>query len=250
MKPFHRAVTARRTHSDEVSMTTDDVGLASDERPVRLVRKEVVGAGIGVGVADTREGLSAIRRPGCAAAIWRRQPQPSFQAWVDGLDPQALPHGRVTSRPEALRPAVLALCENCGTPDGAMRQCLIDDIAELATLFASLVGTALVKMRLEAVASNACSKFHIDAVTARLICTYRGTGTQYGIITEGDAPRRIFTVPTGAPVILRGTLWPQSPRSGVLHRSPPIEGTGERRLVLVLDPATDPDHRGQATDTQ
>lgn len=48
-------------------------------------------------------------------------------------------------------------------------------------------------------------------------------------------------MPTGAPIPLRGTLWPEGPRSGLLHRLPPIEGTGETRLVLVLDPVDDPE---------
>ncbi|MEM7671620.1 MAG: DUF1826 domain-containing protein, partial [Pseudomonadota bacterium] len=77
-------------------------------------------------------------------------------------------------------------------------------------------------------------------VTARLVCTYRGTGTQYGISPDGRDPQRVFTVPTGAPICLRGTEWPDDQTSGLLHRSPPIEGTGETRLVLVLDPIVDP----------
>ncbi len=36
-------------------------------------------------------------------------------------------------------------------------------------------------------------------------------------------------------------LWPEQPASGLLHRSPPIEGTGETRLVLVLDGVMDLD---------
>jgi G3E family GTPase len=48
------------------------------------------------------------------------------------------------------------------------------------------------------------------------------------------------TAPTGSPIMLRGTLWPQQPNKSVLHHSPPIEGTGETRLVLVLDPIFDP----------
>lgn len=98
-----------------------------------------------------------------------------------------------------------------------------------------------VRLRLSRVTANACSKFHIDAITARLVCTYRGTGTQYGISHDGGGPKRMFTVPTGSPILLRGTLWPESPRSGLLHRSPPIEGSGETRLVLVLDPIFDPE---------
>ena len=54
-------------------------------------------------------------------------------------------------------------------------------------------------------------------------------------------PSQVFMVPTGAPILLRGTLWPTVPRSGLLHRSPPIEGTGETRLMLILDPVSDPD---------
>ena len=98
------------------------------------------------------------------------------------------------------------------------------------------------RLRLDVIAHDACRKFHIDAITARLICTYRGTGTQYGISTDGFEPTRIFTTPTGSPLILRGTLWPTNPPAGLLHRSPPIEGSGETRLLLVLDPVDDPEH--------
>ena len=75
---------------------------------------------------------------------------------------------------------------------------------------------------------------------ARLVCTYRGTGTQYGTGLNGADPDRIFTVPPSSPIILRGTLWPEHPASGLLHRSPPIAGTGETRLLLVLDPVDAP----------
>ena len=206
-----------------------------------LVREIVKDAAIGVGVADTPEGLSALHRPGCAAAIWRRQPLPKFQSWIDGLDPEVLPRARVILRPDAVRDAASEVCDAAGTPFGPERDRLVDDIAALADIFAGLMRARWLRLRLDAVTTNACRKFHIDAVTARLVCTYRGTGTQYGISTDGDAPTRIFTTPTGSPLILRGTLWPTDPPAGLLHRSPPIAGTGETRLVLVLDPVTDPD---------
>lgn len=205
-----------------------------------LVRERVEDAAVGVGIAETPEGLSAIRRPGCAAAIWRRQSLPAFQSWVDGLDPARLPSARVILRPEAVRASVLQICEASGTPDRAERAMLSDDVAALADIFADVMRAKWLRLRFDVVTTNACRKFHIDAVTARLICTYRGTGTQYGISTDGAEPLRVFTVPTGAPILLRGTRWPESPKSGLLHRSPPIEGTGETRLVLVLDPAMDP----------
>ncbi|QFS84919.1 hypothetical protein FIU97_18690 (plasmid) [Roseivivax sp. THAF40] len=206
-----------------------------------LVREIVTDAAIGVGVADTPEGLSALHRPGCAAAIWRRQPLPSFQSWIDGLDAERLPKARVILRPDAVRAAASEICDLSGTPDCPERDRLVDDIAALADIFATLMRARWLRLRLDVVTTNACRRFHIDAVTARLVCTYRGTGTQYAISTDGAEPQRIFTVPTGAPILLRGTLWPESPRAGLLHRSPPIEGTGATRLVLVLDPIDDPE---------
>ncbi|MCG7522489.1 DUF1826 domain-containing protein [Ruegeria sp. Ofav3-42] len=207
-----------------------------------VVREVVKDAAIGVGVAETPEDLSAIHHPGCAATIWRRDPLPSFQSWIDALDPAQLPKGRLILRPDAARDVVAELCETSGTPDGEERDRLVDDIAALSDLFAGLMQSKWLRLRLDVIATNACRRFHIDAVTSRLVCTYRGTGTQYGISTDGAEPNRVFTVPTGAPILLRGTLWPEAPKSGLLHRSPPIEGSGETRLVLVLDPVLDPDN--------
>ncbi len=140
-----------------------------------------------------------------------------------------------------MRQVVHRTCDLAGTPGGPERDMLIDDAAALASIFAELVKVPFLRLRLDVVTTNACRKFHIDAVTSRLVCTYRGTGTQYGISTDGADPERVFTVPNGAPIVLRGTLWPTNPKSCLLHRSPPIEGTGETRLVLVLDPVADPD---------
>ncbi|WP_424934371.1 DUF1826 domain-containing protein [Amaricoccus macauensis] len=191
-------------------------------------------------IADLPEDLMAIHRPGCAAAIWRRQALPEFQTWMDGLAPDRLPRARVILRPEDVREAALQICETSGTPDCPNRERLVDDIAALADIFGRVMGAPYLRLRLDVVVTNACRKFHIDAVTARLVCTYRGTGTQYGISTGEVEPRRVFTTPTGAPILLRGTRWPDPTEHGLLHRSPPIEGTGETRLMLVLDPVTDP----------
>ena len=113
---------------------------------------------------------------------------------------------------------------------------LVDDISAMADIFSDVMQVPYVRLRLDVITTNACRKFHIDAVTARLVCTYRGTGTQYGVSVDGAEPEHVFTVPTSSPIVLRGTLWPEAPSSGLRHRSPPIEGTGETRLVLVLDP--------------
>lgn len=206
-----------------------------------FVRKAANDTAIGVGIADDPASLSAFLQPGCAAAIWRRQTPPEIQNWLNKLDPDLLPRGRIVLHPNTVADTVGHLCAFAKTPTGPERDWFEADVAALAERFSDLMLARFLRLRLDVVTTNACRKFHVDAINARLVCTYRGTGTQYGISTDGNDPRRVFTVQTGAPILLRGSLWPETPASGLLHRSPPIEGTGETRLVLVLDPVSDPE---------
>lgn len=198
-------------------------------------------AGTSVHIGDARDDLATILQPECAASIWRRQVPRDVQTMLDGLPAERLPRGRVILPMEEVGLALEELFDASDLPKGADRDWLKEDITSLADMFANLMMSPYLRLRLDAVTTNACRRFHIDALTARLVCSYRGTGTQYGISDDGQDPNRVFTVQTGAPILLRGTLWPEKPASGLLHRSPPIEGTGETRLVLVLDPIFDPD---------
>ncbi|MEM7300657.1 MAG: DUF1826 domain-containing protein [Pseudomonadota bacterium] len=204
------------------------------------VRKTVENAAIGVAVLDGPTDFSPINRPGAAAAIWRRQPPAGFTEWIDNLPVNNLPSARTIIGVENVQHAVQAICENAQMPDTRERRFLISDVSILAEKFAKLMQTQFLRLRFDVVQDNACRKFHIDSVVARLVCTYRGLGTQYGISVDGYEPKRVFSVPTGSPMVLKGTEWPEPPMSGLLHRSPQIEGTGMTRLVLVLDPATEP----------
>lgn len=198
----------------------------------------------GLAVTETPEGLSLIRRADAAAVIWARAPLPAFQRWLDDLPIAQLPRGRVILRPHAVPDMLTALCEQAGTPPGPHRQRLIGDIAALADIFAGAMAAQVLQLRLDVVGTDACRKFHIDRLRARLICTYRGAGTQYGNATHGHDPAQIHALPTGSAMAMRGRLWPPRPDPGFVHRSPPIAGTGQARLVLVLDPVDDPDdHR-------
>lgn len=192
----------------------------------------------GLSLATSADGLAALHRPDCAAVVWSRAPEAGVLDWLAGLDPAQLPRMRMILRPDTAMAAATEAVHAAGTPDDPRRARLITDIAALATRFATLMAAPWLRLRLEVVTTNACRKFHRDAVTARLVCTYRGTGTQCATGAEGAG---LYTVPTGAPVLLRGSLWPVTPDPGLLHRSPPIEGSGETRLLLVLDPIPDPE---------
>ncbi|MEM6387557.1 MAG: DUF1826 domain-containing protein [Pseudomonadota bacterium] len=193
-----------------------------------------------VEIVHSPEGLGAIHERGCSAAIWQRPALPQFQNWIDTVAVPQLPTIRTILQPGAVRRAIHALCQSKGLPDCEERSMFVDDVAALVGIFASLMQSPYLRLRLDVIKTNACRKFHVDTLTTRLICTYRGTGTQYGIARDGREVETIQTVGTGSPILLRGSLWPVVPKSGLLHRSPPIEGTGETRLVLVLDPIDGP----------
>ncbi|MEM9844044.1 MAG: DUF1826 domain-containing protein [Pseudomonadota bacterium] len=194
----------------------------------------------GVVVTEDPTGLDAFRNADTAAAIWQRQLPEDVRAWLDRLSPDQLPTGRVIVPPHAFDEVAAHLFEMSGVPKGNEHDWLLSDVTALAAQFSDLMSPRFIRLRLDVINTNSCRKFHVDAITGRLICTYRGTGTQYGFSAYGRDPERIFTVPTGSPILLRGTLWQPKPSPGLLHRSPPIEGSGETRLLLVLDPVSRP----------
>ncbi|MCY4007615.1 MAG: DUF1826 domain-containing protein [Rhodobacteraceae bacterium] len=208
---------------------------------MNVIRKSAKDAAIGVHVTEDPGSLDIFLQRGCAAVVWQRQTPPHIQTWLDGIDPEILPRCREIIPRDTVADFVADLCNMSGLPVGPQRNWLQQDIVGLADHFLRLIPANFLRLRLDVVTTNACRKFHIDAITARLLCTYRGPGTQYGVSADGNDPATVFTVQTGAAILLRGTLWPERPSSRLLHRSPPIEGTGETRLVLVLDPVVDPE---------
>ncbi|MEM1039105.1 MAG: DUF1826 domain-containing protein [Pseudomonadota bacterium] len=189
-----------------------------------------------VAVVDRTEALDSIFQPDCAAAVWYRGLAPEFEAWIESLAAWHLPEGRLVLQANRIEDAVAQVCDMANMPHSTHRDWLISDIAGLGNRFAVLMGVDHIRLRLERVSDNACSKFHIDTMTARLVCTYRGTGTQYGVVNGLPEPDSITTTPTGSPLLLKGHLWPDAPPLQFKHRSPPIKGSGETRLLLVLDP--------------
>jgi hypothetical protein len=115
------------------------------------------------------------------------------------------------------------------------------DIAALAARFSAIMDTPAISLRLEVVEGDACRKFHADFVTARLITSYAGPGSQWlandeaEALASGSPPERlnIHTLKAGDVALFKGRRWTDTP---IIHRSPPIAGTGQRRLVLVINP--------------
>lgn len=186
--------------------------------------------------------LQQIAEPDVALVLWRRVLPPALKTALEHSDLSALPGGRIACRAGAVGQAVRALLQ--GQP---LAPLLAPDVARLAWRFALACGGGWLRVRLEAVRGDGCRLFHADHVPVRLVTTYRGPGTQYlppAAVSLGrqgarlDLARMRWLAP-GSVALFKGmTAGPAAPV--ILHRSPPLEGTGETRLLLVIDRADPP----------
>jgi hypothetical protein len=190
-------------------------------------------------VSEDINRLKEIQNKHCNIAIWKREL--AFDASV-----------LLANNPKSLRLSVQAdrshsqlsdTIQRAGYVDGPATCQLLDDIADLCSLFQAYVETSDLEIRLEIVDNDACRKFHSDFVTLRLISTYLGPGTQWLDIDQSqkiDAIdlASINEMTPGDVGIFKGRLSTSEPG---IHRSPPIAGTGQKRLVLVINPITNND---------
>lgn len=189
--------------------------------------------------------LMRLREPEISLAIWHRKRPHGIASWLDALSPEQLPEGRLVG-PAACIPARLtALCSHAGLADSPARQDLVADISFLALAFANLAGAREIDLRLEAIDHNACWRFHRDHVGLRLNATYRGPGTQW--LPPEHAKRALKAqhrysgplneMPAFAVGVFKGVT--RAGEAAVVHRSPPVEGTGQTRLFLCLTEVAD-----------
>lgn len=108
---------------------------------------------------------------------------------------------------------------------------LVADVIALADRFARAMNVDDVRVRVEGVTGNACTRMHADYTDVRLITTYAGPGTDYVEGNDSCCPKR---VPQGWVGLFKGHTYGGG-HEPCLHRSPPVAETDERRLVLVID---------------
>ena len=179
--------------------------------------------------------------PDVDLVVWRRAMPAALADWIDLLPPECIPSGRFLLEPSRTPSLLSALMEDTGTPRGPASDLFIQDVTELASRFAALLETRRVDLRLDRIDDDACWKFHCDNVPSRLLCTYRGPGTQYvpacyrreALRQQRSYAGPLLQYPRFTAVLLRGSLLPGV--KGVLHRSPPMSGCGETRLLLCLN---------------
>ena len=185
-----------------------------------------------VACVDEKEGLVQLFDGNTAGVIWRRRVHKRMQSWLDTLPADQLPTGRIVLPVSQVRSAVTELMNISEMPD---------DICLLAHEFDELFAPTYLRLRFDVMTNNKCPKFHIDHVAARLLCTYRGVGTEYSFLDDQKRPAEIFSTPNGAVIVFRGTKWPTDCANNLVHRSPEINDVNETRLLFVIDPVDNSD---------
>jgi hypothetical protein len=207
---------------------------------------EVLEAPSLVCIGRSAEVLADIAQPGVELAAWQRGPDPAWADWLAAMPADALPACRLEVAPDDAARVLNAQFDASGTPCGQPRDAFVTDIAGLVIHFSALARTHTVRLRLDAITGDACRRWHRDCVPLRLICTYRGPGTQWvppawgaAVLAQPDADApQAMAFDTGDVALFKGCGWAgQTHDGGIVHRSPRIAGTGITRLVLVLDAA-------------
>ncbi|MCQ0969657.1 DUF1826 domain-containing protein [Paracoccus sp. TK19116] len=180
--------------------------------------------------------LQSIGQPGVSLALWQRRLPGRLIKALDALPNERLPRLRQRVRLADVASAVKTACDVAGT--GAATADLVADVETLARHAILAFGSPFLEVRLDATEGQPCPKWHIDAVAARLLCTLRGPGTEYGPIGTSGQPRSTHRMERGDVGIFRGALWPGGELGAIVHRSPPAAAGGPR-LLVVIDPAHD-----------
>lgn len=193
--------------------------------------------------------LSAVHEPEVNVAIWERSVPVAVVAqlreWAktsktefdEQLDTKSFALGRAIA----------------GLTDEKTRSWLVADVAETLGAFASVAGTTRMRVSFGAVNTDKCRKFHVDFVGLRLVLTYAGPGTEWlpnsavdraalahPLDCPCDANKKIVRsegeirrAKAGDVVILKGGKFHGDPTRAAVHRSPPVEASGETRVVLI-----------------
>ena len=225
-----------------------------------------------VWAGDGPGALWGVRQAGVELALWRRNPRASANSganssadggadagadasadagaltwchWLATLPEAQLPLCQLELQPADTLARLQAAFDASGTPRGVMQQALLHDISLLVGHFADIVGCTSVRLRLDAISTDACRRWHRDCVPLRLITTYRGPGTEWlppaqGAAAMAQPDEDMAGSEQLAPfdvALFKGCGWAGIDHdTGIVHRSPRIAGLGVTRLVLVLNP--------------
>jgi len=206
-------------------------------------------------LVDDAQQLYNIGHPRISLALWRRRADPKIAREVIGLPTERLLSGRIALSAGEKQAQCMARLQGQLQESGIESAGFgwwLADMAMLAELFAGLVrrtlGPSPITARVETLDDVACPRFHVDRTRLRLLCTYRGPGTEWlpdeeidraalenrrpnAQIQGGAQPRALEPFWVG---LFKGECFPGNAGRGQVHRSPAAPPDG-LRVLFCLD---------------
>ncbi|MBK1650225.1 DUF1826 domain-containing protein [Rhabdochromatium marinum] len=192
--------------------------------------------------------LHRINEPKVTLTLWRRSAVEAITREVALLRAADLPDVRCTTSPATFDADIGALLNAQGL-DPQSFSTWRADLRQVADHFFAICLARNVTVRIETTDSVGCPRFHVDRTHLRLLCTYRGPGTEWltnaqvdrSAQASGASNERILRY--GEPSrfepfwvgILKGEAYPGNAGGGLVHRSPPITDPGQTRVLFCLD---------------
>jgi hypothetical protein len=199
-------------------------------------------------VCSSAGDLVQIFRPGVQIAWLDRAPVPAIAGYLEAVASRlASGRSRMVHADDDLPDLEL--------PDHPGREALLAEIDWLTRLFTDLLGCPAVGLRMEVLDRPMCPRFHVDRTGIRLVCTWRGPGTEW--LHDGWADRsrlgpgacgladedsglmlpgaEVGSIPMFAIGLLKGSLWQGNEGRGVIHRSPQVAPCDVPRVMMSLD---------------
>jgi hypothetical protein len=199
-------------------------------------------------IGDRPDLLRQILDSGVNLCLWRRPVQPAVTRELLPLQASHLPDVRCLTSPASFDHDVSTLLQRQGL-DPIAFQNWHTDLRRVADHFFGVCEGRDVTLRLETTDEDVCRRFHVDHTHLRLLCTYRGPGTEWLTDAQVDRAAQHSGAPNediirfGDPArfepfwvgILKGQSYQGNAGRALVHRSPPIEGTGQTRILFCLD---------------
>ena len=192
--------------------------------------------------------LKKIQETGINITICERQEVSQMNTWIDQFIETDFQKVTLNTTTQDFKKDFVQALSKYQSLDHVGFQMLLDDVNILLKEFASISQSTEFKVYWAIVRDGMCRRFHTDANKLRLLCTYKGPGTEWVkpdninfdlphcsgnemIINEHEIQQ---TKPYDV-VILKGALHEHRDAPLILHRSPSLENQDTKRLLLRID---------------
>lgn len=199
-------------------------------------------------ISNDVEQLEDIQRADINISIWERPVNPEMNQWLEQFKESDFKSFNLHTTSQTFKGDFENALINYQNSSPLGFQSLLEDADMLLQAFAKITQKTNFRIYWAIVRNGMCRRFHTDANTLRLLCTYMGPGTQWVkpdnidydiphckgnemIINEDEIQQtKPFDV-----VILKGALHAERDTPPILHRSPPIESETEKRILFRID---------------